>query len=60
MPRNIDSTYSEKTNWQIIDSSRFVNPTILEYFSWKVNVIFVHILAVDMLMVEQDYFMRQF
>ena len=60
MPRNIDSTYSEKTSWQIIDSSRFVDPAILEFFSWKVNVIFVHVLAVDLVNVSQDYFLNLF
>ena len=49
MPRNIDSAFADKTNWQIIDASRFCEPQILEYFCWKVNVIFVHVHAHDLI-----------
>lgn len=47
MPRNIDS-YEPETQWQFLDASRFCDPNILDLFCWKVNVLMIHVLAVDM------------
>lgn len=44
MPRNIDPV-KESTQWQIIDASRLVDPNIIDFFCWKVNVLIIHIFA---------------
>lgn len=48
MPRNIDS-YESETQWQILDVSRLCDPKIIEYLSWKVNALFIHVLAMDLI-----------
>ena len=53
MPRNIDS-YEDETQWQIIDASRFSDPKIIESFCWKVNVIFVHVFALDLVNIDYE------
>lgn len=57
MPRNIDS-YEEETQWQVIDSSRLCDPTILDYVCWKVNVIMVHVIASDMFNPISEHFKK--
>lgn len=53
LPRNIDSDQPE-TMWQIFDVSRFCDPEIIDFFSQKVNVIMVHVLALDIVKTDQN------